>query len=146
MNVIAQIVDGPITPALEDACRKQHAAQCDSGRTGEVGATLRFDGIVRLLEADAQHDGTPRPLAGLRYETYDPMAERELTALAKATAERHGLIRLAVIHSRGLVRVGEVSLVLEVQSRHRAEAIAAMTEFIDRLKQHVPIWKHAVWH
>jgi len=43
------------------------------------------------------------------------------------------------------VAVGEVSFVLIVESAHRAEALAAMADFIDRLKQDVPIWKRAVW-
>jgi molybdopterin synthase catalytic subunit len=73
------------------------------------------------------------------------MAERELMALARGVAERHGLVRVAAVHSRGVVAVGEVSFVLVVESVHRAEGIAGLTEFIDRMKRDVPIWKVPVW-
>jgi molybdopterin synthase catalytic subunit len=42
------------------------------------------------------------------------------------------------------VEGGQCSFRLQVASAHRAEALAAMTEFIDRLKRDVPIWKSPV--
>jgi molybdopterin synthase catalytic subunit len=60
-------------------------------------------------------------------------------------AARHGLAALVTLHSRGRVGVGEVSFVLEVAAPHRAETLTAVSDFIDRLKQDVPIWKRAVW-
>lgn len=139
MKILAIILDGPITPAAEAAARRNaprpdHAPPTD----GNIGAALRFEGIVRLL----QHG---RELRGLDYQTYDPMAQQELESLAESVAQRHQLSSVVAIHSRGLVRVGEVSFVLEVTSPHRAEAIAGLTAFIDQLKQDVPIWKQAVW-
>lgn len=103
-----------------------------------AGALVCFEGVVR-----AQEEG--RTLAGLRYEAYEPMATRELTALAERTVERHGLLGIEVWHSRGMVRVGEVSFRLVVRSAHRAEGLAAMGDFIDEMKRDVPIWKTPVW-
>jgi molybdopterin synthase catalytic subunit len=112
---------------------------------GVVGAVLRFEGIVRLGERSEAHGGEERDLLALDYQTYDPMAERELHSLAGRIADQHALSSLVALHSRGRVAVGEVSFVLIVESSHRAEAIAAMSAFIDRLKQDVPIWKKPVW-
>ncbi len=103
-----------------------------------AGALVCFEGVVR-----AQEEG--RALTGLRYEAYEPMATRELTALAERTVERHGLLGIEVRHSRGMVRVGEVSFRLVVRSAHRAEGLAAMGDFIDEMKRDVPIWKTPVW-
>jgi molybdopterin synthase catalytic subunit len=105
---------------------------------GATGAVLCFEGVVRAME-----DG--RPLVALDYEVYEPMALRELTQLANDIAVRHGLHRVAAWHSRGRVNVGEISFRLVIWSAHRREALDAMDEFIDRLKQDVPIWKHAVF-
>ena len=55
-----------------------------------------------------------------------------------------GLVGLCVEHGKGLVLVGECSFRLQVAGRHRQESTFAMGEFIDRLKQDVPIWKTAV--
>ena len=50
---------------------------------------------------------------------------------------------MRVAHSVGWVPVGECSFRLEVAAPHRQEAMLAMGEFINRLKQDVPIWKQA---
>jgi molybdopterin synthase catalytic subunit len=138
MTVTAIIIDGPLTPQAEAAA----LAGANSAPAG-AGATLRFEGIVRPTEPRA--DGTPSPLLALDYKTYDPMAQRELESLAAATAARHKLTSIKVLHSRGRVAVGGVSFILEVAAPHRAETLAAVADFIDRLKQDVPIWKSPIW-
>ena len=148
--VIAAIVDGPLARESEAAVLAAHgwiAARdaVGSAAVGVVGAAVRFAGIVRRAEPREDAAGREHDLLALDYQTYDPMAERELRALACVVAERHGLTALAALHSRGRVGVGEVSFVLIVESPHRAEALAAMADFIDRLKQDVPIWKRPVW-
>ncbi len=148
--VVTAIVDGPLSQGRETALLAAHgwtAARdaIGSAAVGVVGAAVRFAGIVRRAEPREDAAGREHDLLALDYQTYDPMAERELRALACVVAERHGLTALAALHSRGRVGVGEVSFVLIVESSHRAEALAAMADFIDRLKQDVPIWKRPVW-
>lgn len=149
-SIVARIVDGPLIPKVE------HAALLGEGwipardvagplAPGVVGALLRFEGIVRRGEPSEAHGGDERELLALDYQTYDPMAQRGLEALAVSVAERHGLRSIVALHSRGRVGVGEVSFVLEVAAPHRVETLAAVADFIDRLKQDVPIWKRAVW-
>lgn len=149
-RVLTVIVDGPLTRERDEAILAGHGwtpARHGPGSTapGVVGASLRFEGIVRRGEPREDDGGQAHDLCALDYQTYDPMAERELLALARGVAQRHGLIALATLHSRGRVAVGEVSFVLMIESAHRAEALAAMADFIDRLKQDVPIWKRPVW-
>jgi molybdopterin synthase catalytic subunit len=129
MSTHIHIVDGPIGGDIG-----REAATGD----GTAGAVLMFDGVVRELE-----DG--RRLRGLEYEAYEPMASRELARLAAEVVAAHTLIALECWHSRGLVAVGECSMRVVVRSGHRAAALAAMGEFIDRLKKDVPIWKTPVW-
>lgn len=107
-------------------------------RVPGAGAVLQFDGVVRPRE-------NGRQLAALVYEDYQPMARRELSKLATQVAERHGLMGLRVHHSRGRVPVGEVAFRLLVAAQHRQEALAAMAEFIDRMKRDVPMWKLPEW-
>ncbi|GJQ29641.1 MAG: molybdopterin converting factor [Phycisphaerae bacterium] len=147
--VVSRVIDGPVTPKVEQDTllgRGWKPARDASGSpAGVVGAVLRFEGIVRRGERSEAHGGEERDLLALDYQTYDPMAERELHSLAGKIADQHGLSSLVTLHSRGRVAVGEVSFVLIVESPHRAEALAAMSQFIDRLKQDVPIWKKPVW-
>ncbi len=124
MSVQVQIVEGPLVPTPR---RKIEGA----------GALVEFEGIVR-----GQEEG--RAIAALEYQVYEPMASRELVRLAEELIARHGVIEMSVEHSRGSVRVGECSFRLRVWAKHRKEALAAMDEFIDRMKRDVPIWKSAV--
>ncbi len=103
-----------------------------------AGAVLVFDGVVRGVEEG-------RDLAALEYEVYEPMASQQLGALAADVVRSHGLMGLRCIHSRGRVGVGKCSLRVTICSAHRAEALAGMGEFIDRLKRDVPIWKKPIW-
>lgn len=127
MSVEVTIIDGPL-PAAPSA-----AAVVDG-----AGAVVVFEGIVRAREGDGV-------IEALEYQAYEPMAQRQMGELAGELVARHGLLRVRVEHSRGRVGVGECSFRLVIESPHRAEALAAMGEFIDRLKRDVPIWKRPVW-
>ena len=125
------IVDGPVQRgALGEPCEDA------DGRDG-VGSRIRFEGIVRGLENGER-------LVAIDYEIYEPMASRMLEAIAEDEAQRDGVRSIAVLHSRGRVGVGQVSFACEVRSAHRAEGLAALGSFIDRMKRDVPIWKRLV--
>lgn len=125
MSVIVQVKEGSLVAPV---------VRTDS----EAGAVVVFEGIVRGDEAG-------RRIAGLHYQLYDPMAERELMRLADNIVEQFGLLAVTVMHSRGLVPVGQCSFKLMVAAHHRKPALAAMDWFIDALKRDVPIWKHPIW-
>ncbi len=101
------------------------------------GANVVFEGVVRPNEEG-------NPIAGLRYEAYEPMTSQELSRLAKEIYSKHGIQAIYVEHSIGIVATGEISFRLTIKSAHRKEAIAAMDEFIDKMKQQVPLWKNVV--
>jgi molybdopterin synthase catalytic subunit len=120
------LVQGPLPPFVPDDDRR------------EDGAELLFHGRVRATEHG-------RPIASLDYEYYPEMAERELARLSeRATARFDGVSELRCWHRVGEVPVGHASLRVVVWSRHRAEGLACLAWFIDRLKRDVPIWKWAV--
>jgi molybdopterin molybdotransferase len=54
---------------------------------------------------------------------------------------RHPCLAAKVIHRVGIIPVGETAIYVGVAGRHRGETIALLAEFMDRLKQDVPIWK-----
>lgn len=124
-SVQVVLVDGPV--------KERHLTA-----VGGAGAVVSFEGVVRPIE-----DGLP--LLGLRYSSYDPMAERELRRIASSALSSHGLLAVRLAHSRGLVMAGEVSLLLHVAAEHRKPAIRGVDEIIDALKRDVPIWKTPVY-
>ena len=107
-------------------------------RCDGAGAVVVFEGVVRPIEAQ-------RPITGLRYECYQPMAEHEMQSLATQAMQQFQLLAIRVHHSVGLVPNDACSFRLEVASVHRKQALAAMDWFIDQLKVSVPIWKHPVF-
>lgn len=130
-RIRVQIVDGPIP--------REHSGSADAetDAADEVGSRIRFEGIVRALEAG-------RALAAIEYEAYEPMASRQLAAIAREESAREGIRSIEIRHSRGRVGVGEVSFTCEIRSRHRAEGIAALASFVERMKLDVAIWKNPI--
>ncbi len=102
--------------------------------TREIGAAVEFHGLVREME-----DG--RALAGLHYEAYQPMAERQLTHIFATLHAAHPCTAVHFIHRLGWVPVGEASLYIRVLAAHRGEALHFLAAAIDRMKADVPIWK-----
>ena len=109
-----------------------------------AGAVVVFTGTTRRTNAG-------RRVVRLEYEAHPSMAVREMRRLGTQAKRRWRLRQVAMVHRVGLVRVGEVSVVVAVSAGHREEAFAAGRWLIDRLKEIVPIWKKeryrggAVW-
>jgi len=101
---------------------------------GQAGAWAEFRGIVRAHEND-------QTISALEYEAYPGMAEREIRRLLAEIAARHPCLAATVIHRIGIVPVGETAIYVGVAAKHRGAAFALLAEFMDRLKQDVPIWK-----
>ncbi len=106
-----------------------------TGGSTEMGAVIRFSGVVRGTE-----DGAG--IQGIEYESFQPMVERQFSLLFDELASRWpqvGSVRL--VHRLGVVAAGESSLWVEVTAPHRMEAFAACQWLIDSMKRVVPIWK-----
>lgn len=110
----------------------------DLARAPGTGARVEFVGVVRAAEGDGV-------VSSLEYEAFRPMAERQLRELGDELLATFGLLALSCEHSLGRVAVGGVSFRLVIDARHRKEALAAMSSFIDRMKADVAIWKRPVW-
>lgn len=123
MNIEVQLTDAPIAGQISPPAS-----------VGAHGAFVEFRGIVR-----AEENG--QPIAALEYEAYLEMTLREIRRLLESLVERHPCLAARVIHRVGVVPAGEAAVYVGVISLHRAEAIALLGEFLDRLKQDVPIWK-----
>jgi molybdopterin molybdotransferase len=102
--------------------------------TGANGAWLEFRGVVRGEENGGR-------ISALEYEAYPEMAAREIRRLLQDISSRHPCLAAKIIHRIGIIPVGETAIYAGIASSHRAEGIALLSEFMDRLKQDVPIWK-----
>lgn len=98
------------------------------------GAVLLFLGTVRDV-----NDG--RAVTGIEYSAYDAMAERELTDIARETAQRFGVGDVAIEHRLGELALEDASVGIAVAHAHRGEAYDASRWIIEEIKRRVPIWK-----
>ena len=110
------------------------AEKISAPRLAAHGAWLEFRGAVR----DEEKGGK---IAGLEYEAYPEMAGREIRRILESLAVNHECLAVKVIHRIGIIPVGDAAIYVGIASRHRAEAIAILGEFMNQLKQGVPIWK-----
>ena len=114
------------------------AAVIEEARTEQAGAVASFIGTTR-----SQSRG--RTVHYLEYEAYGGMAEKVMAELADELKQRYDLCEVAIAHRTGRVDIGGISVVIAVSARHRADALAACKDAIDRLKETVPLWKKEVY-
>ncbi|MET0590192.1 MAG: molybdenum cofactor biosynthesis protein MoaE [Naasia sp.] len=96
------------------------------------GALVTFRGVVRDLDGG-------RAVTSLDYSAH-PDAEAMLRACCERVSAETGLT-VAAAHRYGSLAIGDVALVAAVASPHRADAFAACSELVDRIKAEVAIWK-----
>jgi molybdopterin synthase catalytic subunit len=98
------------------------------------GAVVEFCGVVRAEEAGVT-------IEALEYEAYEPMVTREIERILTDLGKLHPCAVVEVIHRIGRIPAGEAAIVVRVEAKHRAGAFRLLEEFMNRLKQDVPIWK-----
>ena len=103
-----------------------------------AGASVLFVGTVRNHDPQAAGE-----VVGLDYTCHPSAPERVIEivrdALAEAGAEPGA--RVAAVHRIGRLAVGDVAFVVAVSSAHRAHAFDLNELVVERVKQHLPIWK-----
>lgn len=99
-----------------------------------AGAVAEFWGVVRAEEND-------RRIAGLVYEIYEPMADRQIRRILEELHASHPCLAAWVTHRHGIVPAGSPSIFVRICSKHRIAAFRVLEEFMNRLKIEVPIWK-----
>ena len=121
---VADLVREPIEPAALLAVVAHPGA----------GALATFFGAVRDRNVG-------RPVTGIDYDAYEPMAASELSAIAAETVTRWSGARIALAHRIGTLVVGELSVGIAVAHPHRGPAFEACRFAIEEIKRRVPIWK-----
>ena len=114
------------------------AAVIEEARSDAAGAVATFIGTTRSRSRG-------RTVHYLEYEAYGGMAEKVMAELAGELRGRYDLCEVAIAHRTGRVDIGGLSVVIAVSAPHRADALAACRDAIDRLKVIVPLWKKEVY-
>jgi molybdopterin synthase catalytic subunit len=102
-----------------------------------------IDVFLGTTRAETNAEG--KELWALDYEAYEEMATKQLGDLAHRARARWPIIKCAILHRVGRVKIGEPSVVIAVSTAHRGESFEACRWIIDTLKAEVAIWKKEVW-
>ncbi|MGD1847380.1 MAG: molybdenum cofactor biosynthesis protein MoaE [Salibacteraceae bacterium] len=103
-----------------------------------AGGTALFVGTVRN-----QTQG--RSVVRLEFEAYAPMAWKEMHKIAETVTTRWKALHVSIHHRTGILKIGEIAVVIAVATPHRQAAFEACAFAIDTLKETVPIWKKEVF-
>ncbi len=117
-----------------------------------VREPIRADGLLRevashshgaaaLFLGTVRDQNLGRPVDGIDYQAYEPMAERELGAIVEEARASFGVAALVVEHRLGTLALGEVSVGVAAGDPRRAPALDALRYVVEQLKLRVPIWK-----
>jgi len=117
---------------VNDAIRTDDVLH-DVGDDGS-GAVILFLGTVR-------DHAEGRPVARLKYEAYEPMAQSVLQEILEDARDRGGVEHVSAVHRVGELEIGEISVAIAVSSAHRASAYEASRFVIEEVKRRLPVWK-----
>jgi molybdopterin synthase catalytic subunit len=86
-----------------------------------------------------------RKVIRLEYESYIPMAIKEMHKIADDILQKWDVKNIVIHHRTGILKTGDTAVVIVVSAPHREAAFEACRYAIDTLKQTVPIWKKEVF-
>ncbi len=99
------------------------------------GAEVLFVGTVR-------NHNLGKKVLGVSYDVFEPLAKQSFKDICKEAQEKWGdELDLYVVHSKGRLPIGGVSIVIGVGSPHRDEAFKASRYIIEQIKHRSAIWK-----
>jgi molybdopterin synthase catalytic subunit len=110
------------------------ASVLSSVRDDIAGGSVLFVGTIRNRSGG-------KTVKGLTYEVYRGMAEKKMHEIEAEVKKRWPVMKLAMVHRYGSLKVGDVSVAVAVSCEHRAEAFDACRYAIDTIKRTLPMWK-----
>jgi molybdopterin synthase catalytic subunit len=110
-----------------------------SAKSG-IGAHSVFLGEVRPDSIDN------KIVKEIEYSLFTPMAQEVLKNIIDSIKQKYDDLKLIkIIHSVGIVKSGEISLLVFVGCGHRSQAFSAVQETVELIKEKLPIWKKEIF-
>jgi len=103
--------------------------------TGRNGAETLFIGTVR-------NHNIGKDVLAVSYNVFDALAKNSFTDICKEAQDKWGEdLDCYIVHAKGRLDIGGVSIVIAIGSPHRDEAFKACRYVIEEIKHRSPIWK-----
>jgi molybdopterin synthase catalytic subunit len=128
------LIEGPITQN-----EIAHFIEKIGGRTESGGHSI-FLGQVRADEVNGLK------VKAIEYSAYESMVKVEADKIKESVLlEFDDANTVDIIHSTGIVKAGEISLLVFVSAGHRHHAIEACSKTVELIKEKLPVWKKEVF-
>ncbi len=128
------LYDGPLPYRLVADIMATDAAFDDRG-----GVSV-FAGQVR---ADEDERGKVK---AIEYSAYEEMAGKECNEVVEIVMRAFPDVKsVRVVHSTGVVKAGEMALLIVVTGGHRDQTTRACRQTLELLKERLPIWKREIY-
>ncbi|CAL2090380.1 Molybdopterin synthase subunit MoaE [Tenacibaculum sp. 190524A02b] len=123
------------TISVEILSEKLNLQTCyDFVTDASCGGIAVFIGTVRNATSNKE-------VRQLDFSTYKPMAIKEMQKIAETAIRQFAIKKIAIHHAEGLLKIGDIPVIITVSAPHRKAAFDACQYAIDTLKETVPIWK-----
>ena len=130
MNLSRHLHAGPIPACILSEQTDKLSADLNAG------AAACFIGRVRSDQTDG------KTVVAIEYSAYPEMVESVVQLIKnQLLTSLSDLHAVEILHSTGLVKAGEASLLVVVSAGHRAEAFQALAKCVELIKEHLPVWK-----
>jgi molybdopterin synthase catalytic subunit len=103
-------------------------------RFDEVGGIACFFGFVKKFVKNNE-------VKGLTLEAYEKKAEKIFSEISEEIRKRPGIVDVAIHHTVGKLKIGELIFVVMVSGRSRKDVFPALVETVERAKRDATIWK-----
>jgi molybdopterin synthase catalytic subunit len=128
------LVNGPIRGSIINDLIKNLGEDTSSGGHSFFMGQVRSD-IVNGKRVKA-----------IEYSAYGMMVKNEIEKIkSEIISEFRDVKAIEIFHSSGLVKAGEVSLLILVSAGHRQQSIAACSNTVELVKQRLPVWKKEIF-
>lgn len=128
------LIAGPVTPGKISELVEKMGRKTDSG-----GHTI-FLGQVRADEIEGKR------VKAIEYSAYSEMVNVEADKIKKTVLSEFADVKsIIIIHSTGIVKAGEISLIVLVSAGHRKHAMEACSKTVEIIKANLPVWKKEIF-
>tara|TARA_Y100000590_G_scaffold459301_1_gene615988 strand:+ start:144 stop:590 length:447 start_codon:yes stop_codon:yes gene_type:complete len=104
--------------------------------SSKFGASIFFTGTVR-------DNNENKKVTGITYDSHDDLVIKSFEEIYKESEAKLHIKNKAVFieHVKGYVSLGEISIIIAVACKHRAEAYDLSRYIIEEIKKRSPVWK-----
>jgi len=119
-----QITDKPIAPEVV----------INQARTPDSGCVATYVGLIR-------DNSRGKKVKSVEYRDVDGKSAERLNAIAEEVQRSFPVNSVVIYHRTGVLKVGDINLVVAIGAGHRGEGLAAVARTVDLFKEKLPTTK-----